>query len=326
MNITQCHLFDSIYQPSFSKLFGISVSVFNILVCSPLMYYVVWHEKYGSDVYRTLQNKLMASIIRLCVCYTIVGQSFEVIISSFGPFDTSICAFQIFLKNFVVIVALKLLLSVTIVKHNSIFVLKNPTSLDSDFWCRFINISVLLQTLVFQIVFHRLPGKYHISFYVCSALDPRPIWEEPFKKNHDTVITFCLTIVCYAFNLIRIRLFKKKFPIQTISNSLDNNHLGRVPINQLLDIHSLADSATIFVSLLFYPIVAYVVIGLNVLMSPEELGQYPNYILFHFFSHEMVFLWNVYVLLILFGRSDTMRRAFLREVKQMHETFVSKFD
>jgi hypothetical protein len=277
MNNTEYHIFDPIYERSISKVIGISLSVLNILVCCPLMYYIVWHEKYGSDIYRTLMNKLVASIFRICIFYTIVGQSFEVVLALFGPFSSSICVCQIFLKNFVVSAALKLLLAMTVVKHHSIFVLKNPTSLDSDFWSSFLNICIIVHTIFFHIVFHLLPGKYHISFYLCTGKDPRPAWEEPFKKNYDAVLVFCMTVVCYIVTLIRVRLFKKKDLAQAIPNqNVNHNHLGLVPISQLLDLNSLADSATIFVSLLFFPIAGYVVIGMNVFMSPEELAQFPN--------------------------------------------------
>jgi hypothetical protein len=43
------------------EVMGIVISFFNILFTTPLFWSVIWHERFGSDVKRTLLNQLVSS-------------------------------------------------------------------------------------------------------------------------------------------------------------------------------------------------------------------------------------------------------------------------
>jgi len=148
-----------------------------------------------------------------------------------------------------------------------------------------------------QITFQILPGKQHISVYVCSGTDPNPDWDGSMKKNYDILISFVLTMFLYAYNTLKIRA-------RNMNSSLDT-----------YEKYNMLNSVTILFSLLFYPFTWLVVFGLHGFFSPSELIKFPNYILIHFFQHELVFLWNLYFLVNLFAKSKGLRKAFVRELK-----------
>jgi hypothetical protein len=49
------HFFDNVYKKDWSMALGITVSFVNILFLTPLLYFIIWHEKYGSDQYRFVE-------------------------------------------------------------------------------------------------------------------------------------------------------------------------------------------------------------------------------------------------------------------------------
>jgi len=165
-----------------------------------------------------------------------------------------------------------------------------------------------------------LPGKNHINWYICSGTDPRPVWSGPVKRNNQTLVIFFLTIACWIVTVVRIIILKRKTgnSLPTISSIVSQN----ATFKTLLDKQSLASFATILVSLGFYIPAAVVVVGLNRILTPEDLVSYPNYLFLHFLNHQGIFLWNVYMITIHFYQSKSMRETVWRQMKQVCSDFV----
>ena len=53
--------FSNAYTHDFYRALGITTSLLNFLVLTPLLYSIVWYERFGSDHPRTLINQLVAS-------------------------------------------------------------------------------------------------------------------------------------------------------------------------------------------------------------------------------------------------------------------------
>jgi hypothetical protein len=53
--------FANIYNKDFSMLIGLFSSIFNVIVLTPLFLAIVWYEKFGSGLPRTLLNQLVTS-------------------------------------------------------------------------------------------------------------------------------------------------------------------------------------------------------------------------------------------------------------------------
>jgi hypothetical protein len=106
--------------------------------------------------------------------------------------------------------------------------------------------------------------------------------------------------------------------LPTVSSIVSQNTTFRT----LLDKQSLASFATILVSLGFYIPAAVVVVGLNRILTPEDLVSYPNYLFLHFLNHQGIFFWNVYMITIHFYQSKSMRETVWRQMKQSCSDFV----
>ena len=153
-----------------------------------------------------------------------------------------------------------------------------------------------------------LPGKNNIFWYICSAVDPRPVWKEPVKRNNQTIILFILTTVFWVFTSVRVWIYKR---------STSGVALPQVAtLQKTLDKQSLVNMATILISLLFFIPGSLVVVSLNNILQPQDLMIYPNYLLIDFMNHHLIFLWNFCSILILFIKSEHMRTAVYRELKQ----------
>jgi hypothetical protein len=102
----------------------------------------------------------------------LIGINFEIALSIWGPFNKEFCYLQLFTKNVFAIQLVNTLFAMTLVKYVSIFVLKNPTRIDIDFWSFFVNVASLANTLIFQtgrvqmhnlLVVNPLQDKYGLS-------------------------------------------------------------------------------------------------------------------------------------------------------------------
>ena len=125
-------------------LIGIQVSLINVVFLTPLFYAIIWYERYGSDHHRTLLNQLVSTSCWHAACYNLIGQTSEMALSMFGPFPLWFCHSQILFKNISNCQQINLLLAMIITKYLSIFVLKNPTGINCEFWNLFITLSSFL--------------------------------------------------------------------------------------------------------------------------------------------------------------------------------------
>ena len=150
-NILEFNFFEfygQIYQIHPFKIYGICLSMINIFVLTPMLYAIIWYERFGSNQRRTLINQLVAASCWHSVAYNLVGQTAEIALSIFGPFSSWFCHCQLVLKNVVNLQQMLIILAMIVVKYFSIFVLKNPTGLVHEFWSFFI--SFLALTGIFQ--------------------------------------------------------------------------------------------------------------------------------------------------------------------------------
>ena len=162
-------------------------------------------------------------------------------------------------------------------------------------------------TLTYQIAFQLLPGKQHISVFVCNGSHPGPDWDGRIKQNLDILATFVLTSVLYMYNALKIRIHK----MTATRDSYEK--------------HDMINSVSILFSLLFYPFAGLIVFGVNGLISLAELIKFPNYILIHFFQHELIFLWNFYFFINLFAKSKNLRHSMRRELKLKMDQWACSF-
>jgi hypothetical protein len=82
----------------------------------------------------------------------------------------------------------------------------------------------------------------------------------------------------------------------------------------LLENYSFGDSFTVIVWLVVYPITTGLSIAIHQSYTPEELAQYPNYILFHMHQHMIMFFWSTYMNFNMYGQSKRLQDALKKEL------------
>ena len=138
------YFYRNIYDQSASKWAGISSSLLVIFVMTPTFFFITWYERFGSNHHPTLINQLVATNCWFTILYNLIGQTTEIVLSLFGPFNPIFCYAQVILKNTFSLQQINLFLAMTLTKYLSVFVLKNPLGVDCEFW----NYSITLITMM----------------------------------------------------------------------------------------------------------------------------------------------------------------------------------
>ncbi len=138
------------------QILSLTLAVTCILVCSPLLYSVIWFEKFGSDKKRTLINKLVSMNCWNTIGYLIFVQTLEILRFIHGPLPEVICAFQNVLR-FSFGCSIVLNADATLVANYAyIFWLKNPAAFHDDFWCNFISAWIYFMSFLIMGTLHTM--------------------------------------------------------------------------------------------------------------------------------------------------------------------------
>ena len=98
--------------------------------------------------------------------------------------------------------------AISIVKYVYIFVKKNPSWQNDDFWCFFVNLNSAFLAGLSQVTFQFLPGRNPYIFYICSGQISDP--NKPVKVNFPLQCSFLITILIYSVVLVKIKLYNSK--------------------------------------------------------------------------------------------------------------------
>ena len=301
--------FDNIYAKDITLFIPILASLFNILFVTPIYCSIIWYERFGTDHRRSLLNQLVASTCWNGALYNLISIPLEVILSLFGPFGDTFCSVQMVVKNAGVFHVANMIISITLTKYLSIFVLKNPLAVKSEFWCFFINLVSTFGPLLSEIVFTILPGKPPMNFYVCKGTYSTSLDLLKPKKDYPLFAAIALSFLFYIFVLVRVKVFKK--------NIIEPSSVPVTPLNQVVvDCHAMANLETIGQSVFtFLPLsIAYSIINRIPL---EQLASFPNYFLVHFLHHGISLLWNIVAIIIFLSKSKAMWIAIFREFSDL---------
>ena len=134
--------FDVIFEDRPLKFVGICFSFVTIVIIFCLGCGMIWYEKYGSDLKRTLTNRLVSSI-----CWCVMESLFaiwlpDLLLYVYRPYPTWACTLHGIFKNAVLLRLMLLFDSIIIVRYIFIFWLKNPLNFDDQFWSTFITFSI----------------------------------------------------------------------------------------------------------------------------------------------------------------------------------------
>lgn len=151
------------------KLSSWIFSVVNILVAPPLLLFIIWFERFGSDQRRTLINMLVSMICCTICIYLLVSHSIEVVRFSYGPLPDGLCCFQNLVKSVVFCSCLMFLDAIAIMRYIYIFWLKNLATFNDDFWRLFITLWIYGCSNIIMLAVHFLTECQTMGFFICNG-------------------------------------------------------------------------------------------------------------------------------------------------------------
>ena len=133
MNVTghilATNFFSGLFENRSSKILFMVISIVLILAGLALSYSIIWYERYGLDVQRTIVNQLFS---QMCwtgiefICLITVPEWFRFL---YGPFPHLPCWLHVIIKNAVVAKLLFLQTGLIVIRYAWIFWLKNEINL-----------------------------------------------------------------------------------------------------------------------------------------------------------------------------------------------------
>ncbi len=129
-------VFEAVYEWNASKVLEILASLINMAFITPMMFYVIWYERFGAGHQKTLVNQMVASGFLYGLTFNIISQIFDIVILAFGPFSPFICHVRRFIKGALLVQIVVITTAVSVVKYVFIFVFKSPPDCNDDVWCQ----------------------------------------------------------------------------------------------------------------------------------------------------------------------------------------------
>ena len=309
-------LYSGLNEFNCSKIIGIISSITNIVFFTPLFYSIIWYEKYGFGMHRTLINQLVSSCCCLLIAFNLFVQIPVLVFSLTGSAPEFPCTLVMMVQSVVTVESNLLMIAISSVKYVYIVIIKSPSGLNDDFWCHLINIVTTFFACLSQVVFIFLPGKFPFTYYVCTGTDPRLI-KGTTKLNIFLPFTFLANLVAYIFVFVKIKIYASRDPIPTIQAVGSSK-----PLPSLLDFilkTSLADLTIMAVVIVCTTIIQTLFNILNSL-SPEKLGTYPYNHLYHIFQLVIPAILHFLILLFNFvGHRHMSKTVWLEILELFHK-------
>ena len=306
------YYFYNIYEPNLAKGVSMSFSAISITITSPILFFIILNDKNNNN--RTLINQLVVSIMCCAMAWNLIVQTMTLCLYTFHPINNAlICHLSQLLSNITCLDCLILHDAIIIVKYIFIFQLKNPTALQDDYWRIFINLWILSFCLITQVVYHVLPGRENLAFYLCIGKVELALIEEPMKKNYAFIfvgnITGVLHVLFWAWkttfkyhNKEKHNLYKE-YKIQ-FTHSLNKEALFHYVTHTI-------GATSLVVGMVYFPQIC-------LQLNPIDADTYPNFILIYF---QDLIVGNCCVISAV-GLFLATKQKMLREMLQEIKIFV----
>ena len=287
---------------------ALPISAILILLSTLQLLGMIWFERFHSGNYRTLMNKLFAS-----VCWAAIAHNVHTVLDIFryllGPRPPSLCFLQNFFKFTATSVFLLLYDAIIITKYMLIFWLKNPGAVNDEFWCRFISLWVCFASTLYDGSRLILPGRLNTTYFICSGISPPSEFEEPIRGRASVEI---FTVVLYTAIMIRLLIHKKG----TFGVPVRHSAVSRFWVEDLVNLEksTIATASVNFVIVFCFALYIYFYGRINTVHHHEyNFFPYNAVITFHIliFTPLMVF----YACTIYYIRHLPLRQTLIREIK-----------
>jgi len=126
--------FENLYRNRPSKFIIMSAALVLMAINLTLLYGIIWFERFGLDLKRTLINKLVSSICWSTMAIIIFAHGLTITRFTIGPLPKPVCLIRALFLSSSVTCILLFMDGILIARYFFIFVLKNPGALVDEFW------------------------------------------------------------------------------------------------------------------------------------------------------------------------------------------------
>ena len=196
-----------------SLLLSVLVTIFG----PPLLFAVIWFERFGSDKKRTLLNMLVNMNCWTGIAFLILGQVPVIIIYTFGPLPVMFCLLHTMVRLSIICSILMFTNAIIMFRFFYIFRLKNPAAFNDDFWCLFVSLLIYIISFIFIITLNTLANHQIMANFLCTG----QITGLSLKITGKGImlLTFASAILHSTIHL-KIYFHKQKFRIGTESEQM----------------------------------------------------------------------------------------------------------
>ena len=197
-----------------------------------------------------------------------------------------------------------------------LFLLKNPTALQDDFWRLFLNLSTTGFSCCCQIVYAMMPGKNPQNVFLCLGEYPTKYEGMTVKVNTTMNYLLLFSFLAHLVAGIRIKIYRnqedQKDQVQALSVA--------APVD---NIHILMNFTTNLISLLLL-IVSSVGPAMVNKMEPVFLDTYPNFLyvyVIHHYSPQSVLFFTALIYLV---KNPQLRNFITTELGAKIRKWISR--
>ena len=150
-------------------VFVLVVSTLVGIFGSPLLFAIIWFERFGSDKKRTLLNMLVNMNCWTCIAFLILGQAPIIFIYTFGPLPQIFCYIHTVVRQSIICSILMYIDAIIVIRYVYIFKLKNPAAFRDDFWCLFVSVWIHLFDFILMATFNTLANYQSLPNFICAV-------------------------------------------------------------------------------------------------------------------------------------------------------------
>ena len=207
---TESDFFAGIFHNRPAKVASVILCITRSIILIPMVYGIIWYEKYGSNQKCTLINKLVSSLCWSCFEWFIAIQTVDMFRYVFGPLSSTACLTVNNLRFVIYKQQMLLMDAIIIIRYIYIFWLKNVAAFNDDFWHIVINIWIVGFSIVTQIFVFWMPGCSSLYYYICTGKNPLVDQKIPLKNATGQQFLTAISILLHIYVLVRIHLYNKK--------------------------------------------------------------------------------------------------------------------
>ena len=153
-----------------------------VLLQIPLLYSIIWYEKYGTNDNQTIVNQFFSAICWNLIAWNLSVQLVTIFRYTTGPINSHLCFLQYLSRRTITTITLLLFDAISLMRYLFIFHLKNIATFKDDFWYQFACLWIVGFSVVLQFVNMSLPGQKPLGYKICTGQHSANLKEIPGNK------------------------------------------------------------------------------------------------------------------------------------------------